>query len=60
MTLTPRLISGIARDAGCASMRAAGRTVWNEEDVAVACRESIRLWAILDKLEHVESGTMLL
>jgi hypothetical protein len=44
MTMTPELAAAAAMDAGNRAMRAAGRTVWNEEDCSVAGREFERLW----------------
>lgn len=44
--LTYDLIMAAARDAGNRSMRNAGRTVWNADDWAAACRVSERLHRI--------------
>lgn len=41
--LTPALARAAGTDAGNRSMRAAGRTVWNEQDLEAAVRETNRL-----------------
>ena len=38
LTLTYRLAMAAGMDAGCRSMRRAGRKAWNEEDRSEACR----------------------
>lgn len=43
ITLTPALAYASGRDAGNASMRAASRTKWNEDDAAQAARVTNRL-----------------
>jgi hypothetical protein len=43
MTLTRELVYAAGRDAGYRSMRAAGRTVWNEDDYNAAAETVHRL-----------------
>lgn len=56
MELTPDLIWAAATDAGNRSMRAAGRKVWNEEDVTAAMTEFYRLAAATDKPYAADGG----
>ena len=42
--LTRKIAWAAAIDAGCLSMRKAGRTHWSEEDYNAAAREFDRLW----------------
>ena len=44
IVLTEALARAIAWDAADASMRAAGRTIWNQEDYNVCARTFDRLW----------------
>jgi hypothetical protein len=46
MTLTRDLAWSAATDAGNRSMRAAGRTAWDENDYDVAAQEFGRLWPV--------------
>lgn len=46
--LTPALARSAGYDAGNRSMRAAGRTVWNEQDLAAATAEHNRLLDAID------------
>ena len=43
ITMTPELAFAAGRDAGDRSMRAAGRTIWNEDDWNAASAEYKRL-----------------
>lgn len=57
--LTPGVIGAATLDAGNASMRAAGRTAWSEEDYDAAALVSNRLWDALDGrpvVEHTRHG----
>lgn len=46
MTFTATMIRAAAQDAGNRSMRAAGRTAWNDDDWNAACAEFERLAAL--------------
>ena len=48
MPLTPDLIRAAGQDAGNRSMKAAGRSAWNDDDWDAACAASDRLFALLD------------
>jgi hypothetical protein len=49
--LTRELAHAGSKDAGNRSMRAGGRTAWNEEDYDVAVAEFNRMWPIERELE---------
>jgi hypothetical protein len=48
ITLTPSLIGAATLDAGTRSMRKAGRSIWNEDDLDAASIVSNQLWDVLD------------
>lgn len=43
MTLTPKLIVAVSRDAANSQMQAAGRTKWSRADARLACETQARL-----------------
>lgn len=47
MKLTKAMVYAAGRDAGNRSMRAAGRTEWNEDDYNAAAAEFARLMRLL-------------
>lgn len=47
MTVTYKVAVAAGRDAGTRSMRAAGRTQWNEEDWSAAAAVTARLMEVL-------------
>ncbi len=49
MRLTPEIINAIGRDAGNASMRAAGRKVWSVDDWNAGVAAESPLWAAYDR-----------
>lgn len=53
ITLTPDLIGAATLDAGNASARKNGRSVWNEDDLDAASIVSNQLWDVLD---HANCG----
>lgn len=50
--LTPEIIAAATLDAGNASARAHGRTIWNAEDADAAAAVSARLWDVHDARER--------
>jgi hypothetical protein len=56
MTLTRDIAYAAGRDAGYRSMRAAGRTTWNEDDFAAAADEFSRLMPFVNCNYTIEAA----
>ena len=57
MMMTRELAYAAGLDAANRSMRAAGRSAWNEDDADVAAREFNRLWPLCEHgVEREECG----